>query len=428
MSAPRYVLAPALTREPRGSGWLVRNPRIGTRIELGDLFDFLLEHYERPNTLEPLLERLGGTADDPPAGLEVLLSSFMLLPEADRESLGHGLLNPVHGDPIGVPTKVRELRSVPGASFAVIGAPWSAGGSATSRCATGPAELRRAFRGLSVALRGPGEGGASAAPAFVNDFEFRRRYPAPPIALDLGDVVVKGTQALEHAGRRLSVAAGLALDAGLIPVTLGGDHSVSYYTIHAVLQRTERLGVIHFDAHHDTWPPVQDQLLSHANPFHFLLQEPGLVRLHQLGVRVADLISTADEVTEDPKMSYYSALELHRMSARDALACLPRDLPYYLTFDVDCLAPHWCPSTDTPEAGGLSYYTALELLDHAARQLSIVGIDFVETGGTGASANNPAAAAAARLLFSTMMATTPFVPLTGTRIARPASPAQVTRP
>jgi arginase family enzyme len=69
------------------------------------------------------------------------------------------------------------------------------------------------------------------------------------------------------------------------------------------------------------------------------------------------------------------------MDPAAVLKGLPRELPYYLSFDVDCMAPELAPETGTPQLGGLGYYQGLELIDALVNHLDFIGADFVEVAG-----------------------------------------------
>ena len=107
--------------------------------------------------------------------------------------------------------------------------------------------------------------------------------------------------------------------------------------------------------------PTLEQLQAAAEAgsaeeaFRFALARANMIRLHQVGLRTMEPILTS-RLMSDERITFVSAEEAMAGSVREVFAGLPRDIPYYLSFDVDCLAPSVAPQTGTPEVGGISYY------------------------------------------------------------------------
>jgi arginase family enzyme len=111
------------------------------------------------------------------------------------------------------------------------------------------------------------------------------------------------------------------------------------------------------------------------------------------------------------------------MTPAEVFRGLPRSIPWYLSFDVDCLDPSFASATATRVVGGLSYYQALELIAYAARRFEIVGADFVETCAS-LGPFNATAAAAARYLAQLFLSRCPSRPLATYRYTFPARPVR----
>lgn len=243
-------------------------------------------------------------------------------------------------------------------------------------------------------------------------FEYGRRYRAPALRVaDVGNLRMMPGESIATFGSRIRWLTGLVLERGAVPVLLGGDHSVTSFALEALAAGTEDFGIIHFDAHHDLYPPLAANFsyVTHANPFTGVLESPRLKRLFQLGLRMSEHVE-AGKLRADPRVSYVSARELQRRSPEQVFAGLDRTLPYYLSFDVDCLDPSIAPETGTPEPGGLTYYQALDLVDHASREFRLLGWDIVEVGQR-EGLENRAACVAARLLEQLLLGRMAFEPL-----------------
>ena len=163
------------------------------------------------------------------------------------------------------------------------------------------------------------------------------------------------------------------VDAGVVPLTLGGDHFVSYPVLKALAQRHGPLSLIHFDAHSDTWGEEQ-QRLDHGTMFYHAVKQ-GLVddrRSVQIGLRT----------TNDEPLGF-NILDARRVQrdGPEAIAAEARrivgDRKVYLTFDIDCLDPSCAPGTGTPVCGGLTTFQALEIIRGLAG-IQLVGMDVVE--------------------------------------------------
>ncbi|MEX1364667.1 MAG: arginase family protein [Nannocystaceae bacterium] len=402
----KFILAPATYVVQQGDHKILKNEATGTRVRTNALTSFLLETYRAPSGLQPLLEIAEADPSEPlPRPIQALLDHFILVDADDVDSVGRGVLAPIdRSSAIGKPLHLTQLDTVvEPRCFAVIGAPWQAGGSNDSSAHRGPDLIRAGFPWKSSQLE--------PTQSRIQHLDFRRQYSQTPAIVDLGDTIVYQTQDLELAGRRLSVAVERVLEHDMIPVVLGGDHSLTRHVIDTLCAFQSSFGIIHFDAHHDLYLDPFDNP-NHANPFRFALAHTEVAILHQVGLRTREVFEPASqELAHDARVTYNSAYELRRSSPSEALAHLPRDIPYYVTFDIDCLDPSQCGLTDTPEPGGLGFYQALEFIDFIGREFDIIGTDFVEVGGTASSADNVGGACAASLLFQLMLGKIPYEPL-----------------
>jgi agmatinase len=165
-------------------------------------------------------------------------------------------------------------------------------------------------------------------------------------------------------------------------VTLGGDHTITLPLLRALTRRLGRpVGLVHFDAHVDTWPDNFGQGLAHGSVFWHVLQE-GLVepaRMVQIGIR-SPVSRNIHDWAPAKGVSVVTAEEVH-LSSPAAVAERVRRIvgsgPVYLSFDIDALDPSCAPGTGTPEIGGLFSWQALGILKRLGG-LDWVGMDVVE--------------------------------------------------
>ena len=188
---------------------------------------------------------------------------------------------------------------------------------------------------------------------------------------------------------------------GHIPVTLGGEHSVSYGAVMGVMdalqQKGEKLGIVQIDAHADFRVAYQGHHHSHASVMH-LLAEAGLP-IVSLGVRA---LSTEEELA---RIKHGVITHDGPMLVRNNISQIevPDDFPenIYITFDVDGLDPSVISATGTPVPGGLGFYQSLDLVESTLRGRRCVGIDITELAPIeGQTSNNFTAA----LICYTIMA------------------------
>lgn len=417
MNAPellrsRFISVPELQVENNGAELVISNAAVGTRAafppEILDLLDF----FATPRPLAEWLARPGACRDALAKAV-----SHALVSDVNR------LLGPSR-NPVGRAALPSEFLGEDHAGATVLlGAPIDVASTGRAGARHGPAEIRENFR--APIWGGGGEGAERAGAAdpvgrdrVFLDFEMRRQYSAPvPDVLDLGDVAALPGEGIATYGPRVELVADMIVERGGIPAMLGGDHSCTAYAIKPHLKRNKALGIIHFDAHHDLWPPPAPQYsyVTHANALYGALGSDRVSHMRQLGVRVFDA-AVPGQLKGDSRLSYFSARELQHMAPPEAFSGLPTDIPYYLSFDIDCIDPQIAPETGTPLPGGLTYYQALDLVDHAARNFDLAGWDIVEVGQR-AGGTNGAALCAGRLMRQLMLGKMSHVAITN--YARP---------
>ena len=176
------------------------------------------------------------------------------------------------------------------------------------------------------------------------------------------------------------------LAAGAIPVVLGGDHSLALATQSAV---AEHLGdrsfqIVQFDAHADTGAAVSGKL-THGTPMR-LLVERGVVagdQIIQLGLRGYWPEPAVFDWMRSVGLRWHVMEEIDERGIDDVVSDVvaeieTRDVPVYLSVDVDVLDPAFAPGTGTPEPGGLTTRELLRAIRRIAAALPIVGMEVVE--------------------------------------------------
>ena len=175
--------------------------------------------------------------------------------------------------------------------------------------------------------------------------------------------------------KNLEVKTATIAQEGKVPVTLGGEHSLTYGAMMGVRDAHEEpVGIIQVDAHADFRLAYQGHRHSHASVMNLLSSEGASIA--SIGVRA--LCKEEDHLRQEVGVTYFDAPDLVPGNVQSLE--LPSDFPkkVYLTFDLDGLDPSILPATGTPVSGGLGYYQALNLVRSALEGRTCVGFDVVE--------------------------------------------------
>ncbi len=166
-------------------------------------------------------------------------------------------------------------------------------------------------------------------------------------------------------------AVGGFLSRGMIPVVLGGEHSVTVGAVRAVRAAYPGLSVLQIDAHTDLRDEFEGSRLNHAC---VMARVTELCPAVQVGIRSMD----ASEKKRFERKRAFLAEEIAGRSGWEERAVELLTPEVYVTFDLDGLDPSIMPSTGTPEPGGISWYESLRFLRLVAERRKIVGFDVVE--------------------------------------------------
>jgi agmatinase len=174
---------------------------------------------------------------------------------------------------------------------------------------------------------------------------------------------------------------------GIVPIILGGDHSITWPAATAVadVHGYGNVGIVHFDAHADTADIIDGNLASHGTPIRRLI-ESGAVpgdRFVQVGLR--GYWPPADVFTwmKEHGMVWHSMQEIWDRGFKEVMAdaiaeALSKADKLYISLDVDALDPSFAPGTGTPEPGGLAPVDLLRMVRQLALDHEVVGMDVVE--------------------------------------------------
>lgn len=271
---------------------------------------------------------------------------------------------------LGVESRDRD------APVCVAGAPLDIGTTNRSGARFGPSAIRQASRMLV-------------------DGDHPKRWVDPAASLRLADIgdfdialgdIVKSLELITAQARPIAHL-----------VTLGGEHTVTLALLRALAEKRGPVGLVHFDAHVDTWRDNFGQPYAHGSVFYHAIEEQ-LVdprRMIQIGIR-SPVQQDVFDWTLAKGVTILTAEDVHERAPKDvaqAIVEVVGDQPAYLSFDIDALDPAFAPGTGTPEIGGLSTWQAQAILRRLG-DVDFIGMDMVEVAPAYDNAEITALAAA----------------------------------
>jgi guanidinopropionase len=200
-------------------------------------------------------------------------------------------------------------------------------------------------------------------------------------AADIGDAYIEGVYRLDDAIAEIEERFNTIVQAGLTPLTAGGDHSITLPILRALAQRHgQPMGLIHFDAHCDTGTELFGHKHHHGGPFKVAVDDGALdpKRTIQIGIR-----GPTEPLWGFSYESGMTVIHIEELYAMGIPAVIERarevvgDGPVYVSFDVDGLDPVYAPGTGTPEVGGFTTFEAMQML-RGLTGLNVIGGDVVE--------------------------------------------------
>ena len=254
----------------------------------------------------------------------------------------------------------------------------------------GAAGLDAAFIGVPMDIGTSNRPGTRLGPRQIRD-ESRMLRPynmatraAPFDSLqvaDIGDVPINTF----NLPRNLDIITGYyddVLAQDCVPLTLGGDHTLTWPLLRAIARKHGPVGLIHIDAHADVNEHMFGEPVAHGCPFR-RAQEEGLLdsrRVVQIGLRGTGYAADDFDWCRDQGFRVVQAEECWYKSLAPLMAEVREQMgdgPVYISFDIDGLDPSVAPGTGTVEMGGLTAQQGLEIV-RGAWGLNVVGGDLVE--------------------------------------------------
>ncbi|MEM7070986.1 MAG: agmatinase [Pseudomonadota bacterium] len=248
----------------------------------------------------------------------------------------------------------------------LIGIPWDGGTTNRPGARHGP----RQMRDQSTLMRN------------VHHVSLTRPFQFANCA-DLGDTPVNPVD-LQDTFKRIEKFFTKIIEAGIMPLSAGGDHLVSLPVLRVLRKFHKKpLSMIHFDAHTDTWDRYfGEYAYTHGTPFRRAIEEDLLdpKKIIQIGIRGALYTPEDKDWGLQQGIRVVEIEEYHKLGPENTMK-LAHDIigeePTYISFDVDALDPVFAPGTGTPEIGGLSTFDAQTML-RMLKGINLIAGDVVE--------------------------------------------------
>jgi agmatinase len=266
----------------------------------------------------------------------------------------------------GIPSFMRlpHNKDLKNADFAIVGVPFDTGATFRVGARFGPEGIRqhsRLLRPFNPVLD-------------VNLFEHLS-------GIDYGDLsIIPGYT--KDSFEAITQGAAKIFKENIVPIYLGGDHSISYPLLRAAAEKHGKLALVHFDSHSDLWEGYFGDKDMNGTPFRRALENDLIDVEHsiQIGLR-GPLYDKEDAgISESLGFQTITAPELHDIGYKEAIRQIQErvgDRKVYVTFDIDFVDPAYAPGTGTPEVGGFTGHEALQLV-RGLTGLDIVAYDLVE--------------------------------------------------
>jgi len=218
-------------------------------------------------------------------------------------------------------------------------------------------------------LRGPSEAPPLIRAALFSEASELRSesgidFP-PEILLDAGDVLIRSGREMREEIERFI---GALFEQDLRPLSLGGDHAVTYPILKAFSRKYRDLTILQFDAHSDLYDIFEGNRYSHACPFARIMEEGLAKRLVQVGVRTLN--------RHQREQAERFGVEIIEMKDWRDGRVLAFETPLYISLDLDALDPAFAPGVSHHEPGGFTTRQVIDAL--LALEGDVIGADIVE--------------------------------------------------
>lgn len=260
--------------------------------------------------------------------------------------------------------RLEQVRTTDDIDFAVLGVPFDTAASNRTGQRLGPQHIRD----FSVLLR------PYNPDMDIDIFEYCS-------GVDYGDINVIPGNVLRTYDNMVEGLLPL-LEKNVIPVIMGGDHSITLGNLRAFHKKYGKIALVHFDSHGDTWDHYYGEKYMHGTPFRRAAEEGLLDMDHSIQVGMRGPLYGPGDI-EDARDLGFEVIPMREVrqigfdKVMERIHERVQDRPVFVTYDIDFVDPAYAPGTGTPEVGGPTSFEALEYV-RGLDGLDVVGFDLVE--------------------------------------------------
>ncbi|HAK45244.1 MAG TPA: agmatinase [Spirochaeta sp.] len=260
--------------------------------------------------------------------------------------------------------RLPNIRTVKDVDFVVTGAPFDTACSYRTGSRFGPSAIRNASSLLKPYNRFMD----------VNIFDHLS-------GVDYGDLsIVPGY--IESTYKRMQDDMTPIIEAGVVPIVLGGDHSITLAELRAVAAKHGPVALVHFDAHTDTYSSYFGEKYNHGTPFKYACDEGLIDTEHSIQVGMRGTFYSPDDlkISEDMGFKVLTTPDIREIGLEETGKMIRERVgnkPAFFTFDIDFVDPAYAPGTGTIEVGGFTSYETLQLI-RMTKEIDFKGFDVVE--------------------------------------------------
>ncbi|WP_018922751.1 agmatinase [Salsuginibacillus kocurii] len=266
----------------------------------------------------------------------------------------------------GIKTFMRlpHVKTEENIDFAIVGVPFDTAGS----FAIGTRFAPESIRSISSLLRpyNPGQN--------IDIFQYCS-------GVDYGDIAINPGY-IEDSYQMIQEQLQPLIKNRVVPVLIGGDHSISLPNLRAMAQEYGPVSLVHFDSHSDTWDSYFGRKYNHGTMFRRAVEEQIVDASKSIQIGMRGSLYGPEDIQEAKELGYevVTTEELKDMSLSEIRHKIQEQVgtqKVYVSFDVDFLDPVYAPATGTPEIGGFTTFEAQQFV-RQLNELDVVGFDCVE--------------------------------------------------
>jgi len=273
----------------------------------------------------------------------------------------------------------KDISNLEANNIVFLGVPYGNGNPTDNKCKDFPNDFRN-FSSKFLSLKTNGRNVRYRTLSKDTDYTNLKNLIQGNRITDVGNIFLLNNEDNDLVSLKVTEIVKSILFSDCIPVILGGDHSITYPIVKAIGERYENFQILHFDAHFDykdsrvlnLYLEFDHFLLNHASFINHCIKIPNMKRVIQLGIRSSLYPETNDNII---KTFWCDEIE-ERL--KDIKTFILKEIPIYISFDVDFLDPSIAPATATPVINGASYELLCTIMKELLSDGNVVGLDIVE--------------------------------------------------